>query len=549
MTTLPLTTRSRLKNIPQAPVVWEGDRRPLGNISSHLDHNQDTDGECIIWVDGSEGAVRAMDVVPESMGIEAVVRTLLRAMETPHHPGLPQRPQKILVRDREIQFFLRGVLQDLNINIEYSPDLPLIDRLFEGFADMDAEPPSALPALYEQAIVNLAQQLWEDAPWELLADSDILRVDLKDCEIEQVYLCVMGMMSEEYGVLIYRSLDSLKQFRSVALADDQSSVELEKAFLAQDCWFLNYESIDDEDSSDIVVTEPFFGSLHPFEGMRPFLDEAEAKIVYVVLESLRRFCNRNHATLAQEPISAINKSYHITLPSSKSFPTSNLRQSQIDQEQEKITISTQVATLPELTEELLNMGSSDRSDFIDQEIDIPIQEDLIPDGSLISLASVSWELVEELKHQSKVYYQSLAIKPRGKELPAIFIQTTRPKAKHLISRIQDAGGLKAICFNPGHDPFSGEIYDLGMLQTGDNELYIFAEYSQDIAQQVKAVEKWNQRCQKTQGYCGLIIAMGVTGNNRGNPQAKDILALYELKSINGEELGMGVLQLMPNFEF
>ncbi len=547
MTTLPLTTRSRLQDIPQAPVVWEGDRRPLGNIASHLDNNKDADGECVIWVDGSEGAVRAMDVVPESTGIEAVVRTLLRAIETPHHPGQPQRPQKIIVRDREIQFFLRGVLQGLDINIEYSPQLPLIDRLFEGFAEMDAEHPSFLPAVYEEAIRDLAGKIWDNAPWELLADSDILRVDLKDCEIEQVYLCIMGMMSAEYGVLLYRSLDSLKQFRAAALGEQQSPAELEKAFLAQDCWFLNYEEMEDEDLPDTVYMEPFFGSLHPFEGMRPFLDEQEAKIVYAALESLLRFCTSNRSALAEEPIKAISKSYQISLPGENNSQPSRRSKSLKNLAQEQKTISTQIATLPELTEELLNM--SDRSDSLTEEVDIPIQEDLIPDGSLVSLASVTWELVEQLKHQPKIYYQSLAIKPRGKELPTIFIQTTRPKAKHLITRIQDAGGLKAICFNPGHDPFSGEVYDLGMLQTGNDELYIFAEYSQDVVQQVKVVEKWNQRCQKTKGYCGLIIAMGATGGNRGNPQAKDILALFELKSISGSELGMGVLQLMPNFEF
>ena len=303
MTALPPTTKSRLQKIPQATgVVWEGDRRPLGSMASHLDLGLEGDGECIIWVDGSEGAVRAMDVVAVDMGIEAVVRTLLRAIESPHHPGQPHRPQKIVVRDREIQFFLRGVLQDLNINIEYSPQLPLIDRLFESFSDLDEDRTAALPTVYQNAIKELAIKIWDDAPWELLADSDILRVELKNCQIEEVYLCIMGMMSAEYGVLLYRSLDSLKQFRAAALGENKSPAELETAFLAQDCWFLNYEETESELSwSDTVQVEPLFGSLHPFEGMRPFLDEEEAKIIFAVLESLLRFSSRHRSALAQEP--------------------------------------------------------------------------------------------------------------------------------------------------------------------------------------------------------------------------------------------------------
>jgi len=532
MTTLPPTTKSRLQKIPLTNVVWEGDRRPLGSMASHLDGVQSLEDNCIIWVDGSEGAVRAMDVVANEMGMEAVVRTLLRAIESPHHPTQPSRPQKIVVRDREIQFFLRGVLQDLDISVEYKPQLPLIDRLFEGFALIDEEQPSPLPEVYEEVIDRVASQIWSDAPWELLADSDILQIELKDCEIERVYVCVMGMMSAEYGVLIYRSLDSLKQFRAAALSDRKSAAELEKAFLAQDCWFLNYEEPETEaevETADRSVMEAFFGSLHPFEGMRHFLDEAETRIVYTTLESLQRFCDRQRSVIEQEPIAKVTKSYRITLPVAKEV------------------IGTKVSTLPELSTELLEMGAGDRLES-DRNTDLPIQEDLIPDGALVSLASIPRELVKQLQHQSKTYCQSAKIVATS-ELPTIFIQTSRPKANRIITRIREAGGLKAVCFNPGHDPFNDEVSDLGMLQTKDDELYIFAEYSQDAPQQAKALEKWHQRCQKTNGYCGLVIAMGATGTNRGNPKAKDMLALFEVKSINGAELGMGVLKLMPNFDF
>lgn len=531
MTTLPPTTRSRLQKIPLASAVWEGDRRPLGKMASHLDGVRDTDEECIIWIDGSEGAVRAMDVVAKDIGMEAVVRTLLRAIESPHHPGEPNRPQKIVVRDREIQFFLRGVLQDLDINIEYSPQLPLIDRLFEGFTSV-RELPNPVPNFYEQVIENVTNKIWHNAPWEILTDSDILQIELQDCEIERVYVCVMGMMSAEYGVLLYRSLDSLKQFRAVALGENHSPAELEKAFMAQDCWFLNYEEEIEDDTSNSESFAAFFGSIHPFEGMRHSLDEAETKIVYATLESLWRFCHRHRSILSQEPIEAVSKSYKITLP---------------ETETDRETISTKISTMPELAAELLDFGISDRPEFIAQEIDFPISEDLIPEGSLISLATMPTELREKLQQQPKTYCQSGEISYRA-ALPTIFVQTTRSKANELISKIRKAGGLKAVCFNPGHDPFNDEVYDLGILQTQDLELHIFAEYSQDAEQQVLALEKWHRGCKQSRGYCGLVIAMGATGASRGNPQLKDMLALFEVKSINGADLGMGVLQLMPNFD-
>lgn len=149
MTALNHSTQRRLKQLPCVPSVWEGDRRRLNRgAQSSMDWpdantSSASEGDCILWVDGSQGIVRAMDVVPLETGPEAVVRTLLKAMEYPHNPASPARPQKIVVRDREILFFLRGVLQDMDIALDYVPDLPLIDEIFHSFEDaIGSRPPN-----------------------------------------------------------------------------------------------------------------------------------------------------------------------------------------------------------------------------------------------------------------------------------------------------------------------------------------------------------------------------------------------------------------------
>ena len=539
MNALPQTTRSRLKKIPQTSAVWEGDRRSLGSIAALLDSDFGTEGECIMWVDGSEGAVRAMEMVSADTGPEAVVRTLLRAIESPHHPAQPTRPQKIVICDRQLQFFLRGALQDLEIEIEYAPSLPIIDELFRGFETMGNNRPPSLPPQYESLLEQTAEKIWHDAPWDVLADSDILTLEIKHCEISTLYACVMGMMSAEYGILLYRSLESLKQFRLAALSE-QSPEALEQAFLAQDCWFLNYE-VSEEAETDWQETEvteviSLFGSLHPLEGMRASLDEGESKIVYLALTAILKFCRSHRQQLGQDTIEQISQNYRLSLP--KTF---NISQ----------TFPVTVATSPELTVELLAM--EDEIEIAESEeeegMNIPIQENLIPNGSLVTLGKISWDLVEILKLQRKTHYQSLNIAPKGEGLPAILIQTSRPKAQIIIDTIEQAGGLQAICFNPGTDPFSGDTYDLGMLQTGNHNLYLFAEYPHDPTLPKNVVQQWQKSCEKTKGYCSLIVTMGVTGVNRGNPQPKDMLAVFETKAIAGEELGMGVLELMPDFDF
>ena len=545
MNALPQNTQRRLQKIPQNSSVWEGDRRPLGAISEHFEAEAGVDGECVIWVDGSEGTVRGMEIVPAHMGLEAVVRTLLRAIESPHHPASPARPQKIVVCDRQLQFFLRGALQGLDIAIEYFAELPLIDQLFASFEEFTSSKPPALPKQYEEVLEKLADKIWQAEPWAYLLDRDIIAIEIDGCEIETLYTCIMGNMGTEFGILLYRSEDSLKQFRQAAIAE-KSPESLEKAFLSQNCWFLNYEEEQDEEDwslAEQLEIQPFFGSLHPFEGMRAFLDAEEAEIVYVALSALLKFCEQHTKKLCKEPIPTISKTYNIPI-SQKTAQKKNTK--------------VKVSSLPELTSELLAMEEENTDIFTNiKELEIPIQDDFVPEGSLVTMGKIPWDLLGFITLQNKTYYQAIAreesqgkgLPHQGEGLPSIIIQTSRPKAKTLIETIKKAGGLKAICFNPGNDPFSGENYDLGMLQTQNGNLYIFSEYSHDSPPHAKALKNWNKSCAETKGYCSLIISMGVTGASRGNPQPKDMLAVFEAQAITGEELGMGTLQLMPQFEF
>ncbi|MBD2432065.1 MULTISPECIES: DUF6930 domain-containing protein [Fischerella] len=549
MTSFNRSTSRRLRKLTQIPSVWEGDRRPLSSPTQHSD--SETKGECILWVDGTQGIVRGMDVVPPESGPEAIVRTLMRAMEHPHSPAKPARPQRIVVRDREIQFYLRGVLQDLDIAIDYSPDLPLIDELFRGFAEiLDSQVPE-LPPQYAKALREKALAIWQAAPWELLEEQQILSIEINKWDVGTLYASMMGMLGMEYGVLLYRSEDSLKHFRATILREDESQGHLEEAFLKQDCLFLTFEHADETDEEEefedlaklpLSEIEPTFGNIHPLEGLRSVLYDEEALIVYVALESLNRFIRDHRRHLGSGSFPALSRRYRISLPDS------------CDEQTKSVAIT--VSSMPELAAELEEMaGYEDEEDSEDEEIESEstpmfrsLRDDLIPEDSFLSLGVVSWEMLEYLR-QGVNYHQAGEIKPVGDGLPVILIQTSRPKAKTVIENIEKAGGLKAICFNPGADPFGGDRYDLGLLQTQNGELFLFGEFLDDDPVHVEARKKWNQRCKNTKGYCGLIIAKGLTGAARGNPQLRDMMALFEARSLSPKDLGIGTLQLMPQLQF
>jgi hypothetical protein len=118
----------------------------------------------------------------------------------------------------------------------------------------------------------------------------------------------------------------------------------------------------------------------------------------------------------------------------------------------------------------------------------------------------------------------------------------------MIERIQQAGGLQGICFNGGEDIDADVSYDLGILQLGDGEMQLFGEFYHDSEVHIEARKKWEQRSESTQGYCGLVIAKGLTGRARGNPGVEEMVAFLETKSLSDADLGLGTLQLMSDYD-
>jgi hypothetical protein len=551
MTAISLSTRRRLQQLPQIPSVWEGDRRHVAQLVEDLELEDNDRRELIVWVDGVEGVVRSMEVVNATMGTEAVVRALIKGMEAPQPPSQPARPQKIIVRDRQLQFYLRGVLQDLEIIVDYVPELPIVDELFHRFMDMAGARAPKLPRKYQDLLKSIAREIWDIAPWSMLADYEAISIELDRWDIKKFYVSVMGMLGMEYGVLLYRSAESLQRFRAMALDEDEST-QMESAFLSQDCIFVTFDALKPDRVTDLgdlssESIEPNFGNIHPMEGMRPFLYEEEAIATYVALVALKGFVEAFRQELQAEDLPSLSAQIEVNIPQlDAAEPTGGvLNIAERNRSHERID-RVSVETLPELSQELLKMHlAMDEAEF--DPLEIQLREDLVPNKSFISLGMMPWDRVTEIR-QSTAYHQASEVQPVGDGLPIILIQTTRPKALEIIQRIQAAGGLQGIGFNPGEDPREGGSFDLGILQLADGEMQLFGEFYNESAIHIEARKKWNQRSKKTKGYCGLLVAKGLTGKARGNPGIQDTLAFLETKSLSNDELGLGTLQLMPHFE-
>jgi len=553
MTKLNGSTLRRLKKLEQSPTVWEGDRRSLpksreyeaGSNLVPIDLNDNSDQpQCILWVDGSMGMVRAMDVVEPGAGQEALVRAFLQAIERPQSPAQPGRPRKILVRDRELQFYMRGVLQDLDISVEHVEKLPLIDEIFANIVEHANTNPPTVPAAQAPTLYLQADLLWRNAPWEHMWDYQVVSIELNQNQNDRdtLYAVVMGRSGLEQGVIFYRSRESLVQFRQ-RVAQDESEDGLEETFLHQDCLFTLFESAEGLSESELHAMRsyswptnregvyPIFGMLHPLEGGRPFLYEEEAITLSLAIESFNLFWAQFSNKIKSGKFDTVQGNYQIELPSSGN-PDS--------------IYTVNVKTLPDLSNELEQL--TEEGEY-DDESESLIHEDIWPENALFKLTGLPWDAIASLRQT--VRFCQLSAEPfpeSGEAMSGLLIQTSRNKALELIKQIEDFGGIQGICFNPA-ESFLGETCELGLMVMGDDELHLFGEFYKEDPGLERSRKKWKQGCKNTKGVCGVFIAMGVTGASRGRPEPQHILGYYEIKLIQAKELGLGTLKSEPSFDF
>jgi hypothetical protein len=550
-------TRRRLQQLPQTS-VWEGDRCAMApDIRVMADSEAPISPECILWVDGVDAIVRSIDVVTPEAGPEAVVRSLIRAMETPQNPGRPARPQKVVVRNRELQFYLRGVLQDLDITVEYAPTLPLIDEILRGVQEFASSRPPQLPLDYVEPLLTAARDLWLDAPWEILNEEQILAIELNYAGIETLYVSILGLLGVEYGVLMYRSLDSLKAFRSQILAPHRTQQQMEEAFLRQDCLFLTYDQLEseedfpelDEDEAIASLQQAFqafgvypdFGNLHPLEGMRPVLYEEEAAAALVAISAMHRFFQQHLAAL--------------DVDEDAPFPQKTGRYRMPDPQNPEKKLSIKVSTLPMVTQELselaIDVSGVEIPELASENLlPFPLQpallDDLVPDDSYLRIDSYEWQRIEMLRSSAQ-HYQAAESKvaQKGDRFSVILIQTSRPKAIAMMEGIEAAGGLQGLGFIPGEDPFMGENYAVGVLKTQNGLMHLFGDFDADDPGFIDVRKRWEQQVKKNKGFCGLVIARGLKGSSSKKPTLQDMMAFYEVPLLTPKELGLSSLKLMP----
>ncbi len=473
MAVLMASTLRRLQRLPRTAAVWEGDCRPLPAplvpeaISAEA---MTTVPPCLLWVDSSAEMVRALLFVGAVTACEAFVQGLIQAMERPQSPALPGLPAKILVRDRAVQHFLREVLQDLAIPVEYASYLPLIDELFVNLTLPTEAAPAEVPSTWAVAIQEQVTALQGLAPWETVPPWQVVELSLAlPSGTEVLYGTVVR--HEEQGVLFFRSAaDLLHYYQRLTLA--ASWEDLEAAQQSQNCWFVLL--VETEVGVPATI---HFGSRHPLEGERRQLDEEEAAVLAMAVGGAVAFWRA-----APEPMT--------------------------------VDLSLATATISVQAQPAVELGSVVREWWRALEGAAADWRKVSP---VVTLQELSRQQLEVLRGSRRCRQQKDSF-PLA--LPLLLWQMPREPAEAAIQEITAVGGLLGAGFYPL--PNRGKY--AGVLAMANGEQLRSAPLPQETAQ----ILRWQRLAVRSGSFCAVAIAVGGHHKKRYTPELRQILAYYEV---------------------
>ncbi len=522
MTKISPPTLKRLRKIKQSPVVWEGARcsvPTLRRVKSAnvipLQPQSEEEPEYVLWADATNGAIRVMMPIEPNAGIEVLVRSLLQAIEYPQSNTPPLRPQKIIVNDRQSQFYLRGILQELDITVEFAETLPLIEEILFSLSEQADNTPELLPYELAPNFYRQVESLWHLSPWEYVNDYHIIEAKLDRWDINSFYITfIRDVGLSDAGVMFYHSLDSIRKFRMSVIQHMIEEVQsIEDTFLSQDCIFLMFNRADEVPDNvrqmlhnlgwRLKTHYPYFSILHPLEGERGFLQEEEVLALTATLEALVLFFFEYKRQLRPRKFPSLRATY---TPNSVPQPC-----------------PIEIITLVEESKQILSLSG----EYGEEQI---INKYLIPDNSLIHLTSLNQKNVEEFRDSAhtKGYYENWI---KHQRQPIVLIQNSQSQINLLIRAIEnEEEGLKRICF------LSFNSFEWLFLITGNGNIHLLDKIY-PYGEALVTFNRWKRECQQ-QKQCAIILAMGIRGKTRGNPKPNHILGYYEVEYVDYQELGI-----------
>ncbi|MDH3598200.1 MAG: hypothetical protein OEU26_01020, partial [Candidatus Tectomicrobia bacterium] len=216
-------------NLPPATGdVWEVGRRALGGATGMPP--QGGPSEFVLVVQTSEpGGVIYGDPVMPGAPDTILVEVMQQAIRAPLF-GSPRRPDIVRVNSQDDATILSQPLSDAGITLEVVPQLDTLDALCSQMTQMLDSMNSDYRTRAVQAgesisddglreLYDMARQFHSREPWAMYDDTELFSLTLQpgDGPAKTLYGIIMGHMGEEFGLVLYASLDALQQMYDIDL--------------------------------------------------------------------------------------------------------------------------------------------------------------------------------------------------------------------------------------------------------------------------------------------------------------------------------------------
>ncbi len=243
----------KLKKVPQEPNTWEALKVPAKSIMKNPPREL-ADSEVVIWGDLSAESIRNMQFVCSEDGND-LAQSLATAIMGVNRSIPPSRPQKVIVRDRRLMLYCRGILRNLSIDCEFSVGPSVFDQVIR---DLGSELAKFEPLSDEDflPLENQAARLWDVAPWRFLKETEVIRIRFENRnEATELYaVTVGGGIGVHLGVLFFRDRSKIER-----LFESGSKMTLEEqAANFENCYSVTFDvdPADDERLGATAKDEP-----------------------------------------------------------------------------------------------------------------------------------------------------------------------------------------------------------------------------------------------------------------------------------------------------
>ncbi|HZL19611.1 MAG TPA: SEC-C domain-containing protein [Polyangia bacterium] len=192
--------------------------------------------EMIIWMELPTGLVVGYHLTdpkePADLG-----SILLAAMERPI-VGPPRQPARIRVASADMAASVRRAVGDgIDVSVAPTPELnEVLEHMRAGISGAEVD-----QSYLEEGRVSVetvadlftaAELLYRVAPWKVMDDDQVVRVDIPRLGIDGACLSVIGALAESIGLLLFPSLEAFESFASSAQVRKPGPVDLGTTILS-----------------------------------------------------------------------------------------------------------------------------------------------------------------------------------------------------------------------------------------------------------------------------------------------------------------------------